>query len=382
MSSKPNAIATFLRERIGWHGLGVAASLIIIGIAAVVLYEMLRNIRPHEVLEAATGIAPWRIALAALFVAGAYSTLTFYDWFALRTIGKGHVPYRTAALASFTSYSIGHNIGFSAFTGGTVRYRIYSAHGLGAVDVAKLCFITGLTFWLGNIAILGLGVSIEPWAASAVDKLPPWINRLIGLGLLAALAGYIVWVGLKPRRIGVGKGHWQVTLPGWKLTLLQIGIGIVDLSFCAMAMYVLMPQAPFIDPIALGVVFISATLLGFASHAPGGLGVFDAAMLVALPQFEKEPLLASLLLLRLLYYVTPFALALLALGAREVLMSRRRRRSPAPATTLDAALAAAAVPALLEDVQPLVGQPAVGGTSVPEAGNAAGASDSPRRAAG
>ncbi len=132
-----------------------------------------------------------------------------------------------------------------------------------------------------------------------------------------------MWVGLKPRRIGVGEGHWTVTLPGWRLTLLQILIGIVDLTFCAAAMYVLMPQTPFIDPIALGVVFISATLLGFASHAPGGLGVFDAAMLVALPQFEKEPLLGALLLLRLLYYVTPFALALIALGVRELLLSRR-----------------------------------------------------------
>lgn len=321
------AIGHFLRERVGWHGLGVLASLAIIGIAAVVLYEMLRNINPGEVLDALTGTEPWRIALAALFVACAYFTLTFYDWFALRTIGKPHVPYRTAALASFTSYSIGHNIGFSAFTGGTVRYRIYSAHGLGAVDVAKLCFITGLTFWLGNIAILGLGITAEPEAASAVDQLPALANRLIGLTLLAALAAYIVWVGVRPRRIGVGEGHWTVTLPGWRLTLLQILIGIVDLTFCAAAMYVLMPQAPFIDPIALGVVFISATLLGFASHAPGGLGVFDAAMLVALPQFEKEPLLGALLLLRLLYYVTPFTLALIMLGVRELLMSRRR---PAP----------------------------------------------------
>ncbi|GLK83283.1 YbhN family protein [Ancylobacter defluvii] len=375
MSSKLNTTARFFRERVGWHGVGVVASLVIIGIAAVVLYEMLRNIRPGEVFDALTDTAPWRVALAALFVACAYFTLTFYDWFALRTIGKAHVPYRTAALASFTSYSIGHNIGFSAFTGGTVRYRIYSAHGLGAVDVAKLCFITGLTFWLGNMAILGLGVSVEPWAASAVDKLPAWINRFIGLGLLAALAAYVVWVGLKPRRIGIGKGHWQVTLPGWKLTLLQIGIGIVDLSFCALAMYVLMPQTPFIDPIALGVVFISATLLGFASHAPGGLGVFDAAMLVALPQFETEPLLGALLLLRLLYYVTPFAIALVTMGVRELLVSRRRRF--APPASLDAALAAAAVPALIEDVQPQL-------RDAPQlaAASADGEAEAPRRAVG
>ncbi|WP_029351396.1 lysylphosphatidylglycerol synthase domain-containing protein [Bosea sp. 117] len=343
------AIGSFLRERIGWHGVGLAASLVIIAIAAVVLYEMLRNINPGEVLDALTGTEPWRVGLAALFVAGAYFTLTFYDWFALRTIGMGHVPYRTAALASFTSYAIGHNVGFSAFTGGTVRYRIYSAHGLGAIDVAKLCFVTGLTFWLGNIAILGIGISIEPWAASAVDQLPPWVNRLIGLALLAGLAFYVAWVGLKPRRVGIGKGHWAVTLPGSRLTLLQIGIGIIDLSFCAAAMYVLMPQAPFIDPIALGVVFISATLLGFASHAPGGLGVFDAAMLVALPQFEKEPLLGALLLLRLLYYVTPFTLALLALGTRELLLSRSRRAQPSTPAVEPTALPDDVLPVLLED---------------------------------
>ncbi|MCS0494944.1 UPF0104 family protein [Ancylobacter sp. MQZ15Z-1] len=321
------AITGWLRAHVGWHTLGLFASLVIIAIAAVVLYEMLRNIHPGQVLDALTGTDPWRVGLAALFVAAAYFTLTFYDWFALRSIERPDIPYRVAALASFTSYSVGHNVGFSAFTGGTVRYRIYSAHGLGAIEVAKLCFVTGLTFWLGNIAILGLGITIEPWAASAVDQLPPWINRFIGIALLAGLAGYVFWVGLKPRRIGVGEGHWAVTLPGSKLTLMQIAIGIIDLTCCAAAMYVLMPQTPFIDPIALGVVFISATLLGFASHAPGGLGVFDAAMLVALPQFEKEALLGALLLLRLLYYVTPFAIALIILGIREFLVNRAHRRA-------------------------------------------------------
>ncbi|MCK0197990.1 UPF0104 family protein [Ancylobacter sp. 6x-1] len=364
---KLKAIGAFLRARIGWHAVGVVASLVIIGIAAVVLYEMLRNIRPHEVFAALTAKDPWRIALAAGFVACAYFTLTFYDWFALRTIGRPAVPYRTAALASFTSYSIGHNVGFSAFTGGTVRYRIYSAHGLGAIDVAKLCFVTGLTFWLGNMAVLGLGVTIEPWAASAVDQLPPWVNRLIGIGLLASLAAYVIWVGLRPRRIGVGAGNWTVTLPGARLTALQVLIGIVDLAFCAAAMYVLMPAQPYIDPIALGVVFISATLLGFASHAPGGLGVFDAAMLVALPQFETEALLGSLLLLRLLYYVVPFALALVTLGVRELLVSRAARRMDMAALGQSAALSpTAAAPAA---AAPAPERPAP--TRLPLAGEAA-----------
>jgi uncharacterized membrane protein YbhN (UPF0104 family) len=104
------------------------------------------------------------------------------------------------------------------------------------------------------------------------------------------------------------------------LTLLQIAIGIVDLACCAAAMYMLVPNEPNVGFVTVAVIFVAATLLGFASHAPGGLGVFDAAMLVALYQFDKEDLLAGLLLFRLLYYVIPFVLSLLILGIREALL--------------------------------------------------------------
>ena len=260
--------------------------------------------------------------LAALFVAGGYFTLTFYDLFALRTIGRHDVPYRIAALAGFTSYSVGHNVGASVFTGGAVRYRIYSAWGLDAIEVAKICFIAGLTFWLGNATVLGLGIAYAPEAASAIDQLPPWLNRVLAIVTLAVLALYVAWVWTGPRV--VGRDGWQVTLPGGPLTLLQIGIGIVDLSFCALAMYMLMPDEPHIGFVTLAVIFVSATLLGFASHSPGGLGVFDAAMLVALWQFDKEDLLAGLLLFRLLYYIIPFALSLLILGVREIMLALQR----------------------------------------------------------
>jgi len=89
----------------------------------------------------------------------------------------------------------------------------------------------------------------------------------------------------------------------------------------ACAMYLLMPEQPSIDFMTLAVIFASATLLGFASHAPGSMGVFDAAMLVALQQFDKEQLVAALVLFRLLYFVIPFSFALTALGLREIYVS-------------------------------------------------------------
>ena len=310
------AAARLIDQKIGWNRIGLALSLVIIGTAGIVLYRILRGISLADFVDALKATEWIDFLLAALFVAAGYFTLTFYDLFALRTIGANHVPYRVAALAGFTSYSVGHTIGASVFTGGAVRYRVYSAWGLTAIDVAKICFIAGLTFWLGNVAVLGIGIAVVPQAASAIDQLPPWFNRAIAFAALALLVGYVAWVWIKSRVIG--RSDWVVTLPGGPLTLLQIVIGIVDLSCCAAAMYVLLPEDPHIAFIKLAVIFVSATLLGFASASPGGLGVFDAAMLVALIEFEREELLAGLLLFRLLYYVVPFAISLVILGVREL----------------------------------------------------------------
>src|SRR5204863_1015439 len=151
----------------------------------------LHNINISKVLTAMATVSYRDVAIAALFVAAGYFTLTFYDLFALRTLGRKDVPYRIAALAGFTSYSVGHNVGASVFTGGAVRYRVYSAWGFDAIDVAKICFIAGTTFWLGNITVLGVGVAWHPEAASAIDQLPPWLNRAFGIAMLLALVCYV-----------------------------------------------------------------------------------------------------------------------------------------------------------------------------------------------
>jgi glycosyltransferase 2 family protein len=306
------------KERIGWKRLGIAASLLIIVLAVTTLVRTLKGVDTGVILTALTDLPPHHIALAALCVIGAFCTLTFYDFFALRTIGKKHVPYRIAAMSSFASYSIGHNIGATVFTGGAIRFRIYSDYGLNAIDVAKICFLSGLTFWLGNLFVLGFGMAYHPSAASAMDLLPPAINRLIALGCLAGIGAYFVWLVTGKSRRELGQNGWKVVLPSARLTLLQMLIGVVDLGFCAFAMYLLMPVEPHIDFLSLSVVFILATLLGFASHAPGSLGVFDAAMLVALPEFGREQLLATLLVFRVLYFLIPFGLAISIMGAREL----------------------------------------------------------------
>ena len=77
---------------------------------------------------------------------------------------------------------------------------------------------------------------------------------------------------------------------GGPLTLLQIGIGIVVSAF---ARWRCTAGAGSLISAYRGCGrLVSATLLGFASHSPGGLGVFDAAMLVGLWQMDAGSLAA------------------------------------------------------------------------------------------
>ena len=316
MGNGAGIVARTLREWAAANRIGIALSLLIIVAASVALFVLLRDIQIDKVVAAIRATAPEAILTAAGFVACAYLTLTGYDFFALRTIGRRDVPYRTAALASFTGYAIGHSLGATAVTAGMVRYRIYSAHGLSVVDVAKIAFITGLTFWLGNAFVLGLGMALKPAAASAINHVPNVFNRAIGLAGLAVIVGYLLWLLPRPRTIG--RDHWRVTLPSAPLTLVQIAIVVCDLTLVALAMNALLPPQPPLAFLPLLVTIVMATLLGFASHTPGSIGVFDAAVLIGLPLFEKEQLLASLLIFRFLYFVVPLFLAVVALGVREL----------------------------------------------------------------
>jgi uncharacterized membrane protein YbhN (UPF0104 family) len=118
-------------------------------------------------------------------------------------------------------------------------------------------------------------------------------------------------------------------LPNVRSTLLQIAIGALDLTFISLAMYALLPPAPSVGFVAMMVTFLTATLLGTVSHAPGGLGVIEVTMLVGLPQFQREELLAALLTFRALYFVLPLLLATLSLGLRELYLLARRAADPA-----------------------------------------------------
>ncbi len=309
---------------------GIAGAILSLAIAAGAIFALthaLKNVDYHQVFSIIRGTNSSVIALALMLVTASYGSITLYDWLALHTIGRKDVPYRVAALASFTSYPIAHGIGAVALISPVIRYRIYSGNGLGALGVANICFLTGLTFWLGNMTALGFSLLYEPTAISVIDRLSPAVNRGVALMLLFCVGAFLAWSWFFPRSIG--KSRWLVRLPSGPLVLLQIVVGLLDLTAAAVAMYVLIPAGMDVGLFRLMAVFIAATLLGFASHAPAGLGVFDATILIGLGSEDREQLLAALLMFRFLYHFVPLSMALILFGAVETWRSIRAKAAKA-----------------------------------------------------
>lgn len=318
-------IAQTITSRLRRSAIGGVISVAILGGAGYVLYELLRGIELDKVIAALAGQSMQKLVAAGAFVAAGYLALTLYDLFALHMIGRHKVPYSVAALASFTSSTIGHTLGVAVLTGGLIRLRIYSVWGLTVADIAKIAVLTGITFWLGNALLLGAATVYIPEAASTVDHLPLWLNRVMGCAGLLGIGCYLLWLAPAPR--AVGRSGWRVVLPNFRFTLLQIGIGALDLTLVTLAMYVLLPGTPALGLPSVMVVFLTATLLGTVSHAPAGLGVIEATMMLGLPQYPREALLAALLTFRALYFLLPLFLAIFSLAIRELRMLAHATKS-------------------------------------------------------
>jgi uncharacterized membrane protein YbhN (UPF0104 family) len=306
-------------RRFAW--IGMAASLILFGTSIVVLWHIVSGIDVNELKSAFTAASLRQIGLAVLFTTLSYSLLTCYDAIALRQL-KLQIPYRTTALASFTSYAVSFTLGFPLLTAGTVRYWIYSSKNISTGRVASLTVIAGVTFWLGMALVLGWTMIRQADELASLVYTNIWVNQLIGLIAAAFVVAYMIWVSIKRRAVKIQ--GWKLELPGFRLSLAQILIGAGDVCAGAAVLFILLPGGHNISFETFVAVYIFAVMLGVASHAPGGLGVFEATVLLALSSYPREPVLGALLLYRLCYYLVPFVIALAFLGAYEI---RNRIRS-------------------------------------------------------
>ena len=319
------------RRRLALRRLGIAASVLIIAISATIFLRTLVRIDPNKVKAAIAGTGSDQITLSFAFTALSYLALTGYDALALRHL-KIKVPYRLTALASFASYAFSFTLGFPLVTGGAVRYWIYGPAGLSAGKVASLTIVAAITFWLGMGLVVGSGFLSASDPVAEIDHFHPLANRLIGAGVVGAVIAYLAWISRMRWRDAAVLGEFK--LPGPLLTLGQMALGVIDICSASAALYVLLPKAERFGFPTFATLYSFAAMLGIASHAPGGLGVFEATILQGVGG-NQDAVLASLLLFRGVYYAVPFIAAMTMLGGVEAVRRWRSLREAMSAASDD-----------------------------------------------
>lgn len=303
-------------------------SIVLLAIALWVLHSELTHIRLADVRQAFGQVGWPAFVLALLATTGSYLALTGYDLLALRHL-KQPMPYAQAATASFIATAVGHNLGLALVTAGAVRMRLYTAWGLAASDVVLMTGVVTATFAIGVTCATGLALVLEPSAAAGWLHLDAALARGLGALMLSMVALYIAfsWWWRRPLRLGA----WQLQLPAPGMVWRQITLALVDLSCAALTLWTLLP-AEAVPPFAVFLgVYVVAVVAGVVSHVPGGLGVFESVMLLALPQVPRDALFAAIVGYRIVYYLLPLALAAL-LAAALSLREQRARLASAAAT--------------------------------------------------
>jgi phosphatidylglycerol lysyltransferase len=297
-------------------------TLVVAAIALVTLRHELRAYDYRQIARAALSLPSIRLWGAVLCTIVGYSALAGYDALALEYAGHRLAPRRTF-FASFVAYAVSMNVGFSAITAASIRYRFWSAWGLSAPEIAQGIAFTTATFWLGVFTVGGVALLLGATPASAFTVIPAIAWQVLGTALLIAVVAYLTWSAIGGRALTL-RG-WAFAAPRPRLAVGQVLISAVDWVLAGIALYLLLARPGGLSAATFVEIFIVAQVVSLLSHVPGGIGVFETTMLVLLKPWLTPPeVLGALVVYRAIYYLLPLAVAVIALGGYEIGLRREQ----------------------------------------------------------
>lgn len=304
-----------LARRVDWGKLGLLVGVLVLAVVAVTLYHTLRHLSFAAVRHALAAISPGAVGLAVLATAGSYIALAGYEVIAVRQVAARRIAPAYAAVTAFIAYSFTFVLGFGVLTSGAVRLRRYLAEKLGTSEILAVTLLVAVSFWLSLATIGGLCLVLEPGVLAPTLGLPAVVDRIAGAVLLLAVAGWFAATAVRPRIVTVA--DWKLRLPGPRASLAVVLLGLVDTGCAAFALWILLPETQGVPFAAFIVVFVLASAAGLLSHAPGGLGAFEAVVILGLPGGDHAGTVAALVVFRLVYYALPFLLGIAVFAVAE-----------------------------------------------------------------
>ena len=293
--------------------LALVAVLFVLAIVAI--HAEIRHLSVHKIYAELRALSFGQVLLALAGVAISYLAVTGYDTLALRYAGKPLVYARTA-FASFTSYALSNTLGLPLLTGSAVRYRLYSSWGLAAKEIEILAVVTGVTLYVGALAIGGAGLLVEAPRFDAVFHIPAALAYALGAVCLIAVCAFLFLAGQGGRTRHIRSVAF--TTPGLLVATGQLLVSMADWAGASLVLFAVLPPDTGLSYLAFLPVFVAACFLGGISGLPGGVGVFEAVILLMVPTENNEALAASLIAYRVLYYLIPLGVAAALLAMHQV----------------------------------------------------------------
>lgn len=297
----------------------VAGSVVMAGLGLLALNILSRELDYAAITGALAQQRPAMLLAAVLATAVSYGAMVGYDLASLNYVARGAVPPRIAALAAFCAFALSNTVGVGTFTGGAVRWRIYAAAGLDPARIARVIVVVTASFVLGLFAVAALGLLLEAEQMAGWFSLPAPVLRLLALAALGLMLGLAL---LGRLRRGIRVGRFALRVPPMRLILFQGLVSLVDIGAAATVLWLLLPEGA-VDLPSFMALYAVAIAIGAASHLPGGIGVFEAVVLLAFRNsgVPLDGVAAALVLYRAIYYALPLAVAILLLAGFEA--SRR-----------------------------------------------------------
>lgn len=312
--------------------LPVVLAVLLFGLGVVAIRHLLHGTNPQDILRQARAMPYTTLIEAMLATIAGYAALVLYDRIALSYLGRT-VPMRGVLLGGFLGYAIGNTIGVSVVSGGAVRYRVYSAFGLSALEVAGISTFVAMATGVGVTAVGLVFLALDPTALGRLLPLQPETIRFLSLATLISFSLLASVMAL--RRSSVTFRGIEIAAPSIGILSAQALTTMVDTGFAALALWFLLPEgAP--SFLTFLPVFAAAMMAGVISHVPGGIGVFESVILAAMPaDVPRTEVAAALLLFRGIYYLLPFAIAVAVVALNEArlaggLVTRLLGEVPAP----------------------------------------------------
>jgi uncharacterized membrane protein YbhN (UPF0104 family) len=293
-------------------------AVLAIGLGGWLLYRAAGRYSLVEIWETLETVTASRVLACLGFAGASYFCLTINDWLALRYVGRP-LPYRFAALAAFVSLSLGHNIGFSGLSSGTIRYRFYSRWGLDAAEVAKIVLFSGATVTAGLLSWAAVILVAAPEMVSPNLRLAASSCRWMGAFFGGVVAGYLVLALVGKAEVSFRR--WTLGIPPPSLAFAQCAVGIVNYACVSACLKTALDVAVSVEYLRVAAAFVVGNIATLLTHIPGGLGVIETAVLYIVP--NGASLGGGLVLFRLAYYLLPLTVGLLIFFFYEAALRKR-----------------------------------------------------------